>query len=440
MNEKLELGLISLSEIKLRMKYDLGKTLTENLISEQPESAMDRRLGITSKNMTALGLNPSSVDDTKKYNDNMGPKTIDTSDWGGHDWLALVEISTGILGLIPTPLSPILLGISSIAGVADASMYYYEGDKYMGTLMLALSIIPGGELLAALKRAKTLTKTGVEGTKELIKKYKTGVRLTKVESDDLVKIGEEFVENSSIVNKLMNKSLIDKIIKSLSKQTPKYIINLILILKKLGIIKLSEIGLKIGGLVYGIDKLYLFVFRDLLPSQKDLDQRTRNELRATINGLLGNEDKVKEYLMMVAIDGLTKLMDRGDKPLKIDTIEPEEFFKEAIKRESELIKNTPKSLNSPSFNDVLSGKSIIKKGQSGESVKTLQKMLYEIGYDYLVSGFESLPNWNDGIFGENTKNAVMTFQEDNSLNTDGTVGKETLPKLINIYKEQNNKK
>ena len=103
----------------------------------------------------------------------------------------------------------------------------------------------------------------------------------------------------------------------------------------MGIIKLSEISLKIGGLVYGLDKLYLFVFRD---NQKDLDQRTRNEIRASINGLLGYEKEVKEYLMITAKDGLEKLIKSGK---SVTIPEPKEtrdkFFEEAIKRESEKI-------------------------------------------------------------------------------------------------------
>jgi len=437
MNKKLELGLVSLNEIKLRMKYDLGKTLTENLMLEQPESVMDRRVGITNKNMDSLGLNPKSASDIKKYESSVSP-TLSNLDWNTHDWLSFVEIATGILGVIPSPASIYLLGISVSAGVADGLLYLQEGDKYMGTMMLALSIIPGGELKAVFKNSKVFITRGVEGCGKLIKKYKSGSKLTKTEVKDLTKLSEEFVGNASILNKLMTKNLSNKILQTLSKQSPKFLINLILILKRLGIIKLSEISLKIGGLVYGLDKLYLYVFRD---NQKDLDQRTRNEIRASINGLLGYEKEVKEYLMITAKDGLEKLIKSGK---SVTIPEPKEtrdkFFEEAIKRESEKIQKVNIKPSSPSLQSVLTNNSIIKMGQSGESVKKIQKMLYEIGYDHLLTAFETLSNWNDGIFGENTKDAIITFQEDNSLVDDGIVGKKTLTKLMNIYKEQNNKK
>ena len=65
-------------------------------------------------------------------------------------------------------------------------------------------------------------------------------------------------------------------------------------------------------------------------------------------------------------------------------------------------------------------------------------MLHSIGYDYLVTNFETLSNWNDGDFGESTKLAITTFQEDNNLTPDGVIGKETLNKLIEKYNNNNN--
>ena len=108
-----------------------------SFISEQPESVMDRRLGITKTNMEALGLNPKSSSDIKKYESDVSHK-LNTVNWNTHDFLSLVEISTGILGMIPTPASPFLLGISVSAGIADGLLYFQEGDRYMGTMMLAL--------------------------------------------------------------------------------------------------------------------------------------------------------------------------------------------------------------------------------------------------------------------------------------------------------------
>jgi hypothetical protein len=74
-NYTLEEGLDSLSRIKLLMEYSLSKTSSENvlLLSEQEnELAMDRRLGIERRNMQALGYNPSSSSDMRKYRESIG--------------------------------------------------------------------------------------------------------------------------------------------------------------------------------------------------------------------------------------------------------------------------------------------------------------------------------------------------------------------------------
>ena len=71
------------------------------------------------------------------------------------------------------------------------------------------------------------------------------------------------------------------------------------------------------------------------------------------------------------------------------------------------------SLNS--FTDVLS-----KTGDRGNEVRQIQQRLKEWGY---LSGAV------DGIFGVQTKNAVIKFQQKNGLTADGIVGPATLKEL-----------
>lgn len=426
----------ALNRALLMMRYNLGMTLSENVVLEQTsfENKLDK---IYSTSKSAEEYNKQNLEMMKGLYDWF-------SSLDAHDWLSLIEISTGVLGMIPTPLSPLLLGISTLSGVADAALYYSEGDKYMSGMMFILSVIPGGELFKCFKGSKVFAKRGVKGTKELIKKYKSGAKLTKNQINDLIDLGKTFADNSVVIKKSLIKELTEKLIVGLSKKTPKYLINLILILKKLGVIKLSEIVLPVGGLIYGFDKLYLYVFRDsVLSNQSELDNRTRNELRAMINKLLGYDKEVNEFLIITAKDALEKSLNSGIDLLKIDPKErPDEFINEALeklKKENAISKpNKPKLLLSPSINDVLSGSKVIKKGDKGKSVKEIQKMLHSIGYDYLVSNFENLSNWNDGNYGEATKLAVETFQEDNNLNPDGIVGKETLNMIINTNKNYKN--
>lgn len=58
---------------------------------------------------------------------------------------------------------------------------------------------------------------------------------------------------------------------------------------------------------------------------------------------------------------------------------------------------------------------ILKRGSSGQSVKTLQSQLTQLGYYVPTTGF----------FGSQTQTQVKAFQRDNNLTVDGIVGKET---------------
>jgi len=63
---------------------------------------------------------------------------------------------------------------------------------------------------------------------------------------------------------------------------------------------------------------------------------------------------------------------------------------------------------------------VIKQGQTGSMVKTIQTKLKKWGY---YSGSV------DGIYGAKTKKAVMYFQRKNGLTADGIVGAKTLKAL-----------
>ncbi len=59
---------------------------------------------------------------------------------------------------------------------------------------------------------------------------------------------------------------------------------------------------------------------------------------------------------------------------------------------------------------------LLKQGSRGEEVKTLQKLLNQK---------ENCNLTTDGIFGKNTKNCVINFQNHNNLQVDGIVGRDT---------------
>lgn len=73
--------------------------------------------------------------------------------------------------------------------------------------------------------------------------------------------------------------------------------------------------------------------------------------------------------------------------------------------------------------------SVLKQGSSGEAVKTLQKNLTYLGYN---------TKGTDGIFGNDTKNAVITFQKAYGLTADGIVGSSTRNKIATAIKNKKN--
>ena len=87
------------------------------------------------------------------------------------------------------------------------------------------------------------------------------------------------------------------------------------------------------------------------------------------------------------------------------------------------------------FNNLLNGRQTIRKGQKGDVVRDIQRMLVTIGY-YLGNTGRT----NDGVdgdFGESTEASIYELQLDHNLDgVDGIVGQETAKKLKELYNEK----
>jgi N-acetyl-anhydromuramyl-L-alanine amidase AmpD len=70
---------------------------------------------------------------------------------------------------------------------------------------------------------------------------------------------------------------------------------------------------------------------------------------------------------------------------------------------------------------------LVRQGDSGERVRTVQYLLRQRGYSLTV----------DGVFGTATDTAVRSFQTSQGLAVDGLVGSETWPKLIVTVRQGN---
>jgi hypothetical protein len=442
----------------LMMKYNLTKTLTENTISEQYTVTLEQTnpLEIPSKITNVIGA-PFVLTDymirqymSRFYN---WIKTFDT-----HDWLTVIEISSTVAAAFSGPFAPIFLGIAGIAGAYDAYLYFtVDKDPYMGTIMMALTLLTGGTFKLIFKSSKVLQKRGVEGLINLIKKYKSGGKMTKEQLKDLSTFGIEFAKKSSEVKDAMVRQLSDNTLKYFLKKSLKYITNFLLALSKFGF-NLSKTVFYVGGTAFTFDQIYLYVFRDsLFKNEKYLDSRTQNSTRKKIVEMIDflskNEEELRTSLTSQTGKAIDKVGLEATKNIKvIDTTEAtrksfleDSFEKEKNRIESQntkILPNKPlKSLSNsiaPTLDDVRSGKKVIKKGQKGDSVKEIQKMLYSIGYDEYVSDGGTLTKWDDGNYGESTEIAVIAFQEFEGLNkVDGSVGVETLSKLMEKYDEKN---
>lgn len=444
----------------LMMKYDLTKTFTENIISEQYNTlTRGHTITLEQVNLSDVGKvigAPLLLTDymIRHYMSRLYKwfKTFDT-----HDWMTVIEVSSMIAASFSGPFAPIFLGIGGIAGAYDAYLYFKENDPYMGTIMGALTLLTGGTFKLIFKSSKVLQKRGVQGLINLIKKYKSGAKMTKEQLKDLATFGIEFAKKSSEVKDAMVRQLSDNTLKYFLKKSLKYLANFLLWLGKLGL-NLSKMVFYVGGTAFTFDQIYLYVFRDsLFKNEKYLDSRTQNSTRKTIVEMMDylskNEEELRSSLTSQTTKSIDKIGLETTKNIKvIDTSEVarKSFLEKSLENEKNRIErqntktqpNKPlkSSSNSiaPTLDDVRSGKKVIKKGQKGDSVKEIQKMLYSIGYDFYVSDGGNIVKWDDGNYGDSTELAVLAFQKSEGLNDgDGSIDVETLNKLMEKYDEKN---
>jgi hypothetical protein len=136
------MGVFYANWIFIFMKIIITESQYKKIISEQPESVMDRRLGIQDRNMKSLGMNPSNTSDIKKYSEDVYGKPFT-----GHQVAAMLQIGTAFIPVV----GPF---ISAGIGFLEAKSYWDEGDKQSAGITAALSTIP---LLLEIPGVKQLT-------------------------------------------------------------------------------------------------------------------------------------------------------------------------------------------------------------------------------------------------------------------------------------------
>lgn len=392
-----------------------------------------------------------------------------------HGFMTIVEIGSLILGMIPSPLSPLLLGISTAAGLADAGLYYADGDPYMGTMMLALEVIPGGELMSVLKKSKVVGKLGKEGAQELMQKAarnqldQVGQQTYKNLQQELAgPIGRELVQKAEKeVVENGTKKMASNFLKLPFKQQLKAFTTMVeLYWNTLG--TLPKILIRTSVATFTLDQLYLAINgRD--ESRQNSDIRRMYYMLQGYEGMTPEEKSARDKQIELSIQmgsAVTKMEQeikdapKNLKKLGIKITSEGTFNKNALLqyctqranqtttvKTPEGVVTTSIELTTPPIEEVENGSGFYSFGMSGDTIGQLKKILKrnwgiifsETGYD--ISGL----NVSSNLFDENFETAIRHFQtkiaprylkEKLYAEEGGTIGSRTLKAIRKISENQ----
>lgn len=365
----------------------------------------------------------------------------EVSGWD-HDVAGYTELGlTGVGALlmatgVAAPVGVALVAAGTSVGIADALHYFKEGKPYDGWLMLALQSIPGGELL----RSTGLVKLIPELT-SILKKMADNKLLTDVERkiyEEASKIFKKLLPELSPFLRKQSFLLIRKILRQLP------LLEVLKLYRALAKVPaaLGKLVIKVGRIAITFDQLWILMTK-LDPSMKRT--RDKSEFAQMLDALY--------KLPPAVIDMMFKAKNQLYNPDGTDNPEGQQQYTDAITTDDFMtgyvetvgaehnedvktlmdtgsvtyddgttIKYTPPPVT---VDSILRGIHTIRKGQKGQAVGEIQKMLLVLGYDLGTTG--KTQAGIDRDFGDTTEKAVIQFQKDNNLkDTSGIVGKETL--------------
>jgi hypothetical protein len=233
-----------------------------------------------------------------------------------HNVLNALSIGFTVLGMIPSPASPFLLALGTAADVADSFLYYHEGDKYMGTIMLALAVIPGGEFIKATKNTIV-----PEILKKLIRKASNGIdTLTKGELSVLKNNLTKFEVYKSVIGSYFKKNMVAKIIDYLPKllKTSPFKLAYKLIYRLLKISGfLSKLTFKIGSTYFSADTVYLWLYGND-------DDRKKSSVQKLVN-IIKNKPQTEEEMKNQLSEIISTPEAKSAMKIGAEGIDPKEF-------------------------------------------------------------------------------------------------------------------
>ena len=374
------------------------------------------------------------------------------STFNTHDWLTFIDITTGLLGMIPSPAAPFLLGASLAACNADGALYFAENDPYMGGLILSFCLIPLGEFVRFIPGARNIISKGKQYCIDLLKKAKSlsGKKVLDSAEKKIVQEAELLIKElskvSEEISKLTQKYYVSRVISNIIKTGGKLLHGTVLLLSKMSWAIGSPFVL-LAGAYYTFDEIYLALYGS---DEQKMKLRYNSGFQKLIRYLKLRENletveqQISDYFKY-NLSQITK------DPKKLGAISQADHDKIIKKIDSEIEKlskqKTSSSVIYPSL-DMVSSKKIdplmnkpytIKIGQKGQAVKTIQQMLNDLGLEMTLKKYDENSKAVDGDFGEGTYDAVIIFQSQNELNQTGEIDSETLNKLKSKFNEiQNN--
>lgn len=230
---------INIQEINRLINYDRSKTILEQetMFTQQ---MFNPRYGTFSK--------PES---TKKYMNDLHKD---------------IHVILPVFAALTFWLPP----VSLMFELADAGIYYAEGDKEMAGIALALSIIPFGEFIRWVPGAKQF---GAKWLIRALQKSKSGQALSKWEQQAVKEVIENGRQIARVTQRRFLRLVLSRKYKALS------------LIDKIGIMykifrtyrgsKLLSLGLQVGGVYYTYKKLgEIFGFLDNKPNVDEIETIT----------------------------------------------------------------------------------------------------------------------------------------------------------------------
>ena len=465
-----------LKQIVVLMNYDRSKTLMEQ------DPAWTRNIGRPGTTSITGTKIPGNIGDDNIFKD---------MSWD-HDVSMWAEIGLAVAGGIllltgvGAPAAAVLFGAATALSVVDGLVYYSEDDPYMGTMMLFLAVIPGGELVRGIRAGSKMVKGASKEAIELMTKItadESGELLLKFQQkavkEGLTKVEKETFELIKKATANQSKQLTEKAMKNiwkefqerLSKWTLKGTAKksfpvLVAIMKWTG-----KTVLKIYGTAVTVDVLWFLMtlpnwvtakvrdessFGTLMDMSYgklyDFTPKMIQDLYKNIYLYLYNEDgtpnysKQSEMMKLLSGDITEKDLEGQEYLIGTATEDSEEKLRnegmDILNQDVPVIeKGSFKNRQPVTFGNLLKGKQIIKKGAKGAVVRDIQRMLASItdpdGKPYELGTTGPKNDGVDGDFGPTLESALYAFQIDNDLEEfDGIVGQETATELKKKYDER----